>query len=206
MFRFCDASRTPDCRLPVDVEVSLNYCSQNGGNLYRAPYYNGNLNIGPRIIGNLDQSPCINPAPSLRETSPSLQPLTIIKNECWHTSRLVAQPLVQKQAFIKQAVKAPCFNVFMPPSGPSILPNTHLALAIPQPTWGAPAPSAKAAGRRPEPSRRWAAAPLACACMKNDDNGGSGEASTVAYRGMRACRSSCKTSLGALCSAASKLA
>ena len=34
-----------------------NYCSQNGGNLHRAPYYNGNLNIGPRIIGNLDQSP-----------------------------------------------------------------------------------------------------------------------------------------------------
>ena len=37
--------------------VSLNYCSQNGENLYRAPYYNRNLNIGPRIIGNLDQSP-----------------------------------------------------------------------------------------------------------------------------------------------------
>ena len=37
--------------------VSLNYCSQNGGNLYRAPYYNGHPNIGPRIIGNLDQSP-----------------------------------------------------------------------------------------------------------------------------------------------------
>ena len=37
--------------------VSLNYCSQNGGNLYSAPYYNGNPNIGPRIIGNLDQSP-----------------------------------------------------------------------------------------------------------------------------------------------------
>ena len=37
--------------------VSLNYCSQNGGNLYRAPYYNGNQNIGPRIIGNLDQYP-----------------------------------------------------------------------------------------------------------------------------------------------------
>ena len=35
--------------------VSLNYCSQNGGNLYRAPYYNGSPNIGPRIIGNLDQ-------------------------------------------------------------------------------------------------------------------------------------------------------
>ena len=28
-------------------KVSLNYCSQNGGNLYRAPYYNRNLNIGP---------------------------------------------------------------------------------------------------------------------------------------------------------------
>ena len=43
--------------------VSLNYSSQNGGNLYRAPYYNGNPNIGPRIIGNLDQSPngvCLN--------------------------------------------------------------------------------------------------------------------------------------------------
>ena len=39
--------------------VSLNYCSQNGGNLYRAPYYNGNPNIGPRIIGNLDQSPIV---------------------------------------------------------------------------------------------------------------------------------------------------
>ena len=37
--------------------VSLNYCSQNGGNVYRAPYYNRNLNIGPRIIGNLDQYP-----------------------------------------------------------------------------------------------------------------------------------------------------
>ena len=39
------------------LEVSLNYCSQNGGNISRAPYYNGNPNIGPRIIGNLDQSP-----------------------------------------------------------------------------------------------------------------------------------------------------
>ena len=37
--------------------ISLNHCSQNGGNLYRAPYCNGNPNIGPRIIGNLDQSP-----------------------------------------------------------------------------------------------------------------------------------------------------
>ena len=37
--------------------ISLNYCSQNGGNVYRAPYYNGNPNIGPRIMGNLDQSP-----------------------------------------------------------------------------------------------------------------------------------------------------
>ena len=42
----------------VHVEVSLNYCSQNGGNLYRAPYYNRNLNIGPRIDSNLGQSPC----------------------------------------------------------------------------------------------------------------------------------------------------
>ena len=39
------------------VEVSLNYCSQNGGNVYRAPYYNRNLNIGPRIDSNLGQSP-----------------------------------------------------------------------------------------------------------------------------------------------------
>ena len=39
------------------MEVSLNYCSQNGGNLYRAPYYNRNLNIGPRIDSNLGQSP-----------------------------------------------------------------------------------------------------------------------------------------------------
>ena len=38
-------------------KVSLNYCSQNGGKFYRDPYYNGNPNIGPRIIGNLDQSP-----------------------------------------------------------------------------------------------------------------------------------------------------
>ena len=37
--------------------VSLNYCSQNGGNLYRGPYYNGNPNIGSRTIGNLDQYP-----------------------------------------------------------------------------------------------------------------------------------------------------
>ena len=37
--------------------VSLNYCSQNGGNIYRAPYYNGNPSIGPRIIGDLDQYP-----------------------------------------------------------------------------------------------------------------------------------------------------
>ena len=41
----------------MDIVVSLNYCSQNGGNVYRAPYYNGNPNIGPRIIGNLDQYP-----------------------------------------------------------------------------------------------------------------------------------------------------
>ena len=38
--------------------VSLNYCSQKGGNLYRDPYYNGNPNIGTRIDSNLGQSPC----------------------------------------------------------------------------------------------------------------------------------------------------
>ena len=43
------------------MEVTLNYCSQSGGNVYRAPYYNGNPNIGPRIIGNLDQYPYTNP-------------------------------------------------------------------------------------------------------------------------------------------------
>ena len=37
--------------------ICLNYCSQNGGNVYRDPYYNGNPNIGPRIKGNLDQYP-----------------------------------------------------------------------------------------------------------------------------------------------------
>ena len=42
------------------LEVSLNYCSQNGGNLYRAPYYNRNLNIGPCINRSLGQSPLPN--------------------------------------------------------------------------------------------------------------------------------------------------
>ena len=41
------------------MEVSLHYCSQNGVNVYRAPYYNRNPNIGHRIDGNLGQSPCI---------------------------------------------------------------------------------------------------------------------------------------------------
>ena len=44
-------------RFNAYMEVSLNYCSQNRGNLYRAPYHNGNPNIGPRIIRNLDQYP-----------------------------------------------------------------------------------------------------------------------------------------------------
>ena len=39
------------------LAVSLNYCSQNGGNLYRAPFYNRNPNIVPRIDSNLGQSP-----------------------------------------------------------------------------------------------------------------------------------------------------
>ena len=42
----------------MHVGVSLNYCSQMGEILYRAPYYNRNLNIGPRIDSNLGQSPC----------------------------------------------------------------------------------------------------------------------------------------------------
>ena len=53
--------------------VSLNYCSQNGGNVYRAPYYNGNPNIGPRIIGNLDQSPYTSPKPVLKLLLPNSQ-------------------------------------------------------------------------------------------------------------------------------------
>ena len=60
--------------LLVNMVVSLNYSSQNGGNLYRAPYYNGNPNIGPRIIGNLDQSPHAPMPMSLRTSShPSKQ-------------------------------------------------------------------------------------------------------------------------------------
>ena len=39
------------------MKVSLNYCSQNGGNLHRALYYNRNLNIGPCTDSNLGQSP-----------------------------------------------------------------------------------------------------------------------------------------------------
>ena len=46
--------------------VSLNYCSQNGGNLYIAPYYNGNPNVGPRIIGNSDQYPYVDKLPMTR--------------------------------------------------------------------------------------------------------------------------------------------
>ena len=39
------------------MEVSLNHCSQKGGNSYKAPYYNSNLHIGPRIDSNLRQAP-----------------------------------------------------------------------------------------------------------------------------------------------------
>ena len=46
----------------LTMEGSLNYCSQNGGNLYRAPYYYRNLNIGPRIDSNLGQSPQVDKA------------------------------------------------------------------------------------------------------------------------------------------------
>ena len=54
-----------------DMVISLNYCSQNGGNVYRAPYYNRNPNIGPRIIGNLDQSSYKS---SLSQTKPNIRP------------------------------------------------------------------------------------------------------------------------------------
>ena len=43
----------------IYMGVPLNYCSQNGGNLYRARYYNRNLIIGHRIDSNLKQSPYI---------------------------------------------------------------------------------------------------------------------------------------------------
>ena len=39
------------------MEISLNYYCKNRDYKYRAPYYNGNPNIGPRIIENLDQYP-----------------------------------------------------------------------------------------------------------------------------------------------------
>ena len=41
----------------IHMLVYLNYCAQNGGNLHRAPYYNGNPNIGPRIIGKFRPIP-----------------------------------------------------------------------------------------------------------------------------------------------------
>ena len=52
--QMCETSAVLTCRYR---EVSLNYCSQNGGNVYGAPYYNRNLNIGPRIDSNLGQPP-----------------------------------------------------------------------------------------------------------------------------------------------------
>ena len=55
------------------MEVSLNYCSQYEGNLYRTPYYNRNLNIGPRINSNLGQSPHLRRDPSI-QIIPTLGP------------------------------------------------------------------------------------------------------------------------------------
>ena len=52
-------SPEPYVHIYIYMVVSLNYSSPNGGNLYRAPYHNGNPSIGPRIIGNLDQYPYI---------------------------------------------------------------------------------------------------------------------------------------------------
>ena len=65
--------------LTLQVVVSLNYCSQNGGNLYRAPYYNGNPNIGPRIKGNSDQSPSMDSSLEL-EKGPSVFGVWSFKN------------------------------------------------------------------------------------------------------------------------------
>ena len=59
-----------------DMVVSLNYRSQNGGNSYRAPYYNRNLNIGPRIIRNLEQSPYAIQNNSVRMTVQKQYPFT----------------------------------------------------------------------------------------------------------------------------------
>ena len=42
----------------IHVEVSPNYCSQQGGEIYRDPYYKRNPNLGRRIDSNLGQSPC----------------------------------------------------------------------------------------------------------------------------------------------------
>ena len=66
------------------MEVSLNYCSQNGGNLYRAPYYNGNLNIGPHIVGNLDQSPYVelsSGSVALFSRNPACSPLSVTRRD-----------------------------------------------------------------------------------------------------------------------------
>ena len=44
----------------IYMEVSLNYCSKNGGEIYIGlRISNRNLNIGPRIDSNLGQSPYI---------------------------------------------------------------------------------------------------------------------------------------------------
>ena len=68
--------------------VSPNSCSQNGGNVYRAPYYNWNPNIRARVMGNLDQDPfgfrAASKFPKGR-TSPSWRPMNrlALKMVCW---------------------------------------------------------------------------------------------------------------------------
>ena len=67
------------------MKVSLNYCSQNGGNLYRDPYYNRNPNIGPRIDSNLGQSPnvCTNPCSSPEVVLENTEPNTALETPCY---------------------------------------------------------------------------------------------------------------------------
>ena len=83
------------------MEVSLNYCSQNGGNSFRTPYYNRNPNIGPRIDSNLGQSPhvncrgCMLLASASQEVNPKTEKLTVKSRRdcrCWLESRRFKLP------------------------------------------------------------------------------------------------------------------
>ena len=53
----CVVRRDPYKVPSIDIWEFPSITVQIGGNLYRAPYYNRNLNIGPRTDSNLGQSP-----------------------------------------------------------------------------------------------------------------------------------------------------